>query len=753
MNRTGLLIALGVTAVFVAVYAIYPQLDLVVARQFFDESTRRFPASASTTLEFLRNMAMVIAWLFAAPAIVALAAKTIWPQKPLLISGRKMVFILVTIVLSAGVLTNVIFKQHWGRPRPAATADFSGTWAFKPWWDSSGACPRNCSFFSGEAATAFWTYAPASLAPPTIRPLAYAAATVFGLATGGLRMAFGGHYLSDVIVAGLVAFFVVWLTHGLLFRWRATRFSDEAVDRWLTDRLLASRQWLGDLRARMSDAFAASDDTSMRRAFGWLLVILLALTAFRILGLMLSRVDLFYDEAQYWAWAQTPDFGYFSKPPLLAWIIAATGKVCGSGEACVRVASPLLHLGTSLVIYVIARTLYGARAALWTALIFALGTGIVFSSRIISTDVPLVFCWAIALFAYVRLLDERHWRWAVTLGLAIGFGMLAKYAMAYFLLGVALAAWLDPRARDLIRHRMFWIAIGIAVLVLLPNLIWVATHDLATFRHTGDNIGASRGIGFHPVGALEFLASQFGVFGPVVFAVFLMALVRPLLANQPADRIMIAFAIPPIALVTINALLFHANANWAAPSAVSLTIVAVALLVRSGSMLWIKVTLAIGLFAQIVLPVADAFADRISLTFLSKPDIYARTIGWRALGDAVARTAASNGAAAIVADQRDVVSALIYYTRKTGLPVLSWRTSTAFTHQFDIDRPLTASAPEPLLYVTNCPWPARVEARFSTATPLPMITAPTGKHSSRAFLAYKLSGARGNDAPLGACAP
>ena len=84
-----------------------------------------------------------------------------------------------------------------------------------PWWDPRGSCGRNCSFFSGEGATAFWTYAPAALTPPAWRPLAYTAATLFGIVTSGLRMAFGGHFFTDVAIAGLVTFFVIWLAYGL----------------------------------------------------------------------------------------------------------------------------------------------------------------------------------------------------------------------------------------------------------------------------------------------------------------------------------------------------------------------------------------------------------------------------------------------------------------------------------------------------------------------------------------------------------
>ncbi len=774
MNRTGLLIALGAAALFALIYALFPQLDLVAARLFYDPVTKTFPASRVATLEFLRNTAMVIAWLFAAPAIIAFVVKLIWPQKPLLISGRKMVFILFTIAMSAGVLTNAIFKQNWGRPRPVATADFNGRWEFKPWWDSSGACPRNCSFFSGEAATAFWTYAPASLAPATIRPIAYAAATAFGAATGFLRMTFGGHYLSDVIVAGIVAFLVVWLTHGLLFRWGATRFSDENIDRWLGDRLIASRVWMSNLQTRLATDLALSHDpslpkpslpnpslpnpglanASLPRTFWWLVAMLAALTVFRIIGLKFSAVDFFYDEAQYWAWAQDPAFGYFSKPPLLAWIIAATAKVCGNGEACIRAASPMFYLATSLVGYAIALRLYDARIAFWTGLSIALGAGVIFSTRIISTDVPLLLCFAVALLAYVRLLDERTWRWAAVLGIALGFGMLAKYAMAYFVFGAALAAWIDPRARELLRHRLWWIAMAIAGLVLLPNLIWVATHDFATIRHTQDNITGGRSIGFNPLNAVNFLAAQFAVCGPVIFAVFLMAFFRPFRDRlQSADRIMMAFAVPPLAIVAFNAIINHANANWAAPAAIPMTVVAVAILVRQDASRWLRATVAIGLFVQIALPIADAFANRISLEFLTKPDVYARTIGWRALSEGVESAALANGAKAIIADQRDIAASLIYYTRRSGLPVLSWRTSPVFNHQFDIDRPLTLGSPEPLLYVTGCRLPSRLVSHFTTVEMLPPVTAPSGRRSSRTLQVYKLAGNRGGAALLGPCVP
>ncbi|MBR1123254.1 phosphatase PAP2 family protein [Bradyrhizobium lablabi] len=234
MNRTGLFIALGLSLFVGLLFGVWPELDLKLAALFYDAANKTFPLKVNAVAGFFRDAAMWIAWGFVLPSIVALVVKMIWPNKPLLVKGRTIVFLLVTMILSAGVLTNLGFKSYWGRPRPVVVTEFNGQQAFVPWWDPRGTCGRNCSFFSGEGATAFWTYAPAALAPPPWRPLAYAAATVFGVLTSGLRMAFGGHFFTDVAAAGLVTFLVIWIAYGYIYRWPSTRLSDEGIDAALT---------------------------------------------------------------------------------------------------------------------------------------------------------------------------------------------------------------------------------------------------------------------------------------------------------------------------------------------------------------------------------------------------------------------------------------------------------------------------------------------------------------------------------------
>ena len=249
MNRTGLFIALSLALVVGLLFGIYPELDLKLAALFYDAPTRSFPLKLNAWAAIARDGAMWIAWGLAVPAIAALVIKLLRPDRPLLMSGRAIIFLLVTLALSAGLLTNLTFKSYWGRPRPVLVTQFDGDLPFVPWWDPRGGCGRNCSFFSGEAATAFWAYAPAALTPPPWRPLAYAAVTLFGLITSALRMAFGGHFFTDVTTAGWVTFLVIWLAYGMIYRWQQTRLSDEAIDAALTrlawPAFRATQRWRG----------------------------------------------------------------------------------------------------------------------------------------------------------------------------------------------------------------------------------------------------------------------------------------------------------------------------------------------------------------------------------------------------------------------------------------------------------------------------------------------------------------------------
>ena len=479
--------------------------------------------------------------------------------------------------------------------------------------------------------------------------------------------------------------------------------------------------------------------------------ILAALTVVRLIGLKYSTVDLFFDEAQYWAWSREPAFGYFSKPPLLAWTIWLAEHICGSSEACIRAPAPVFWFGTSLLIYAVAHLIYDGRVAFYAALSLALAIGCVFSARIISTDVPLLFFWTLALLAYLKLYLGGDMRWGLVLGLALGLGLLAKYAMIYFVLGIGLAAFIDADARRTLRNPGIWLALGVAVLLVIPNIIWNIQNDLVTFRHTGANIQGG-GLAFSPLKGLEFVASQFGVFGPVVFAVFVYALAKiasPEISSR--DRLMLAFAIPPLVLVTGTAFVTRALANWAAPAFISGVVLVTAILVRRDAWKWLRLSLGIGVVAQVVLLVTDIMATRLHIPGLPNGDVYHRTLGWRSLGEQTGAIAQRVGAKAIVGADRDDEASLLYYWRDKPETVLAWPSGPVANHQFDITRALTNDTPLPILFVSRCGDATRLAGQFANVNLAGVFGTPTGPTTRRTYYAFQLDGLLDTIRPLPGC--
>lgn len=271
MSGAGLLVIVATTAATAFAFTLYPDLDLAISALFFDPVRRIFPAQGDW---FLAGFRFVTSWMIAltiAIPAIAMLGKMLFPSRPALLPGRAMVLILTTIAVGPGLLVNAGFKDNWNRPRPGAVREFGGTMTFKPWWDASGQCCRNCSFVSGESAAAFAMLAPAALAPAPWRLIAIGAATLFGVLRASLRVVFGGHFFTDVVFAATITALLIWILHGLLYRWRPLLWPDDRIEDALADAgrhgrasLTAGGQWL----AAFASAVAAAVGSRLGRAPG-----------------------------------------------------------------------------------------------------------------------------------------------------------------------------------------------------------------------------------------------------------------------------------------------------------------------------------------------------------------------------------------------------------------------------------------------------------------------------------------------------
>ena len=151
------------------------------------------------------------------------------------------------------------------------------------------------------------------------------------------------------------------------------------------------------------------------------LFVIIGITLWRVVMLHFDSTDLFVDEAQYWLWSQNIDFGYYSKPPMIAWIIRAMTEISGSTSIFwIRLCGPLVHMATALVLMKTAKRFVGPEVEGWTGVTYITLPGVALSSVFFSTDVVLLFFLAAALFGYFGLTRQRSIGLALLMGNAFG---------------------------------------------------------------------------------------------------------------------------------------------------------------------------------------------------------------------------------------------------------------------------------------------------------------------------------------------
>jgi len=207
---------LAAAAVSAVVFVAFPELDLWATSPFWRPDVGFWLGDSTFARAWYEAVPLVRNAVVIPGGIAVLAVWAIRRRLPLGIPPRAFLLVLGTLVLGTGLLVNEVLKNRWDRPRPRDVEQFGGTMEFVPAFDPTGACDDNCSFVSGHASFVFGGYALAVLARR--RRLAILAVTGLGAAAGLGRMMQGGHFLSDVVFAGVFTYLVAWALHRALFR-------------------------------------------------------------------------------------------------------------------------------------------------------------------------------------------------------------------------------------------------------------------------------------------------------------------------------------------------------------------------------------------------------------------------------------------------------------------------------------------------------------------------------------------------------
>src|SRR5947207_1274829 len=164
----------------------------------------------------------------------------------------------------------------------------------------------------------------------------------------------------------------------------------------------------------MDEVETKMKDRAAHRLAAWALAVLVLL---RLLYLVpfTAQFDLATDESYYWEWGRRLDWGYFSKPPLIGWLMALVGRLSHDSEWGVRLMALALGTGSLVMLRSLAEKLFGPRAAFLTLLLAALTPANAALNIFLTIDAPLVFFWTAALLVFWKLMEEpdKPVRWSL----------------------------------------------------------------------------------------------------------------------------------------------------------------------------------------------------------------------------------------------------------------------------------------------------------------------------------------------------
>lgn len=247
LQEKPLVLTLLITLTLSAIFVTFPAIDLAVSRLFYVEG-EGFPAAKITALNTFRAFGQYFPLTLTIVLVIGLVLKLLYPSRPSLFPPRFTLYFASLFLLGPALLVNGIFKPLFDRPRPRSTVDFGGKESFIHAWELGGDVFAHRSFVSGEAAVVVCLIPLAFFVPVVWRKCVFVLLCLFAALTALNRIAFGAHYLSDVLIAaGLMAMLSIALAYVFYGR-DGARACDIKLEAGMTElghRLHAlRRQWI-----------------------------------------------------------------------------------------------------------------------------------------------------------------------------------------------------------------------------------------------------------------------------------------------------------------------------------------------------------------------------------------------------------------------------------------------------------------------------------------------------------------------------
>jgi hypothetical protein len=291
-----------------------------------------------------------------------------------------------------------------------------------------------------------------------------------------------------------------------------------------------------------------------------------------------ANMELSPDESYHYLWAQHPDISYYSNGPGVAFTILAGTSIFGATEFGVRFFSPLLALGTSLLVYLLGRKLTREKVAFWAVVGLNLLPIFNIVSVLLTIDSLSIFFWAAALYLFWLAIEHSpkfSIFWPLT-GVVIGLGFLCKYENALQLVSVLLFIVVVPKFRHELKRPGFYLLLLCFIPFLLPLLLWNFQHAWLGLDPLTNQALFHALFTIRPTHLGEPLSAQLALYSPLVFLCLLIALFGSIKKSFQNSKIcfLLTFSWPVLLIYAVIALHQVGDPIWTVPALVALGILA-----------------------------------------------------------------------------------------------------------------------------------------------------------------------------------
>ncbi len=304
---------------------------------------------------------------------------------------------------------------------------------------------------------------------------------------------------------------------------------------------------------------------SIKRVFYLCLIVL---SLFRIYFILHAPVDISPDEAHYWEWSRRLDLSYYSKGPMIAYLIAFSTWIFGNNPFAVRVLAVVFSFLSSIFIYKIGKEFFSERAGYIAGILFQLIPLFTVFGVIFTIDSPFIFFWILSIYLFAEALKGKKVCW-ILLGIIIGFGLLTKYTMAFFYLCMLVYLLKYKSTNDSLLSKLslapaLSLTIALSLIVFSPVIIWNFQHDWVTLKHTAGQAHVYEGFKISLKSLAEFIGSQLAVVTPLIFALGFYFIFKPSALNISKRQwwFVLSFSMPVFLFFLLKSIQGKVQANW-----------------------------------------------------------------------------------------------------------------------------------------------------------------------------------------------